>query len=150
MEVVEVPTLDAFMSRVSKWTITCSHPPPLLLFCCCFCQTSTTANTPSYRRQNNRYVECGPLNERRRGRSLSSFHLPRVSFGEQLLFICQGFHWESSSGDDMCDVVQNISQVHTAFGTLATHTFQWQSSWQGILASFDHFHIVHIPSRFVL
>ena len=24
------------------------------------------ANTPSYRRQNNRHVDCGPLNERRR------------------------------------------------------------------------------------
>ena len=27
---------------------------------------STTANTPSYRHQNNRHVDCGPLDERRR------------------------------------------------------------------------------------
>ena len=84
MEVVEVPTLDAFLSRVSNWTITYSHPCSWFLYIFFFCQTSTTANTPSYRCQSNRHIDCGPVNERRRRRSLSSFHLPRVSLGEQL------------------------------------------------------------------
>ena len=51
------------------------HPSPtspilsLLFFFFClffFFFFVTTANTPSYRRQNNRHVDCGPLNERRR------------------------------------------------------------------------------------
>ena len=75
MEVVEVPTLDAFQSRVSNWKNTNIIPPththhpsptsPILIFLCQTSTTITTAKTPSYRHQNNRHVDCGPLNERR-------------------------------------------------------------------------------------
>ena len=67
------------LSRVSNWTITYSNPPPhpptpipqfLIMFCCCCFSVSpdpyTTANTPSYRCQNNWHIDCGPLNERRK------------------------------------------------------------------------------------
>ena len=67
MEVVQAPTLHAFVSRVWNGTITYSilppAPPPSWFFPF---WTSTTANTPSYRRQNNQHVDCGPLNKRRR------------------------------------------------------------------------------------
>ena len=68
MKVVEAPTLDAFGSRVSNWKTTYSTPPPPPPppFWFLLCQTSTTANTPSYRRQNNQHIDCGPLNERRK------------------------------------------------------------------------------------
>ena len=68
MVVVEAPTLDAFVSRVSNWTITYSIPPsPKPLPCSWLkkkflkkCRTSTTANTPSYRHQNNWHDIVGP------------------------------------------------------------------------------------------
>ena len=51
---------------------------------CCFLssssslQTSTTVNTPSYRCQNNRHIDCGPLNKRRR-RVLAPQHYNQCS-----------------------------------------------------------------------
>ena len=56
------------------------------LFCLfvCFCgRTSTTANTPSYRRQNNRHIDCGPLNERRRRTEGDSIESAKVDETER-------------------------------------------------------------------
>ena len=65
MKVVEAPTRDTFESRVSNWKTIYSTPPnPHFFFFKCW--TNTTANIPSYRRQNKRHVDCGLLNERRR------------------------------------------------------------------------------------
>ena len=43
-----------------------SPPPQLPPFWFLLCRTSTTANTPSYRCQNNWHIDCGPLNEKRK------------------------------------------------------------------------------------
>ena len=76
MEVVEAPPLTLFSQgyQTEKLLIVPPPPPPnftppppphFLIFLCQTSTTVTTANTPSYRRQNNRHVDCGPLNERR-------------------------------------------------------------------------------------
>ena len=72
MEVVEAPTLGAFMSRVSNWTITYSitptpsHVPEFFIFLFFSSADHYNSKHPSYRCQNNRHIDCGPLNERRR------------------------------------------------------------------------------------
>ena len=58
--------LNLFFSYSSDCSYSTSPPPPPTCPWFSFSRTSISASTPSYGRQNNRHVNFGPLNERRR------------------------------------------------------------------------------------
>ena len=103
-----------------------------------FCRSSTTANTPSYRLQNNQHVDCGPLNKRRRKRKVFVLVWGSVSFSTCAL--CS-LGWKSSQ------------QSHWWFCTSAwpwllifSLKFFWFSS-SSLFHMWPHFHTITVFTK---